>query len=61
MCEDLQLVRRFKEFGCQVLTCEMQLLMQTGTPFGAMAHIVDDASESDPHAGAALAGIPFQF
>jgi hypothetical protein len=39
----------------------MQLLMQVGSPFGAIGHIINDASISDKFSCAALACVAAQF
>jgi hypothetical protein len=59
--EHLGFVRCVGQFTGQVLTGEMQPLMQFGTPLWAIAHIVDDTVAGDPLGRAAVAVVAAQF
>lgn len=59
--EHILLVRRVGEFTCQILTGEVQILMQIEPPFRAIGHIVDDAFVRDKFPRAAFSVLAAQF
>ena len=61
MLENLFLVRRVGEFAGEVLRGEVELLVQIGTPLGAIGDIINDAFVGDKLSCAALARIAAQF
>jgi len=54
-------MRSIGEFTRQILTCEMQLLMQVHSPFGAIGHIINDAVIGDKFSCAAFTGVALEF
>jgi hypothetical protein len=50
-----------RQLGGQVLTGEVELLVEEGSPLWAVGHIVDHATAGDPGAGAALTGVAAQL
>ena len=54
-------MRSFGKFTRQILTRKVQLLVQVTTPFGAIGHIINDASMRDKLSGAALTCIAVEF
>ena len=61
MPEDFVTVRSFGEFRGEVLTSKMQALVQAGAPFGAVGYVINEAMQSDPHAGATFAGVAHEL
>ncbi len=59
--EHILLVRRVGEFTCQILTGEVQILVQVESPFRAISHIVDDAFVRDKFPCAAFSVLAAQF
>ena len=61
MFENDFIMRRFRQFTGEILSGEVQVLMQAQPPFWTICDIVDDAVEGDKFACAAFACVPFQF
>jgi len=54
-------MRRFGEFTRQILTGEMQILMQVEAPLGTIGDVINDAVVGDKLACAALTSVATQF
>lgn len=55
------MMRSFPKFARQVLTGEVQLLVQVASPFWTIGHIVNDTVISDQFSGAAFARAAAEF
>ena len=54
-------MRRVREYTRQIQTREVEILVQIQPPFGAIGHVIDDASVGNILTGASVASIAAQF